>query len=122
MFQLTRLIFSTVQAEDQDFGSNGEIRYALGADTGVVGNIFAIDPFTGWISTLTELDRETQPMYKFQVIAMDNGHQKHVTRMTVIVRLKDYNDCPPIFTKQIYLASVKEDAKPGKKTNLLSRI
>lgn len=100
-------------AEDNDFGSNGEIRYALSNDMGDVGNVFTIDPFTGWIMTLVDLDRENQPIYKFQVLAIDNSHQKHVNRTTVIIRLKDYNDCPPVFTQEIYHASIKENAQIG---------
>lgn len=78
-----------------------------------MGNVFAIDQFTGWITTLVELDRETHAEYKFQVMATDNGNHKHVTKTTVIVRLKDYNDCPPVFTKDQYRATINEDALPG---------
>lgn len=101
-------------AQDRDSGSNGEVRYALGPDMEDIGNVFAIDPYTGWITTLVDLDREKHPDYKFQVLAMDNAHRRHITNTSVIVRLKDYNDCPPVFTKSHYVASVNEDAWPGK--------
>lgn len=109
-------------AEDKDFGSNGEVRYALGVDMGDVGNIFAIDPYTGWVTTLVELDRETQPIYKFQVLAIDNAHQKHISRTTAIIRLKDYNDCPPLFSNAIYNATVSEDASPGTAIKIFTAI
>lgn len=78
-----------------------------------MGNVFVIDPYRGWITTLIELDREKNAEYKFQVIAMDNAHEKHITKTNVIVRLKDYNDCPPAFTKDHYKVSINEDALPG---------
>ncbi|XP_055595283.1 fat-like cadherin-related tumor suppressor homolog isoform X3 [Uranotaenia lowii] len=100
-------------ARDSDSGSNGDIRYSLSADVGDVVNIFDIDAYTGWITTLVPLDKEKREDYKFQVIATDNGQPKHSTRTTVIIKLKDYNDCPPVFKESHYKASVNEDALPG---------
>ncbi|XP_062556294.1 fat-like cadherin-related tumor suppressor homolog isoform X3 [Armigeres subalbatus] len=100
-------------ARDSDSGSNGDVRYSLSADVGDIVNIFDIDAYTGWITTLVPLDKEKREDYKFQVIATDNGQPKHSTRTTVIIRLKDYNDCPPTFKESHYKASVSEDALPG---------
>ncbi|EAA03222.4 AGAP011526-PA, partial [Anopheles gambiae str. PEST] len=100
-------------ARDADSGSNGDIRYALSPDVGDIVNIFDVDAYTGWITTLVALDKEKREDYKFQVLATDNGQPKHTTRSTVIVRLKDYNDCPPVFREGQYKASVSEDALPG---------
>uniref|UniRef100_A0A182YNX1 Uncharacterized protein n=1 Tax=Anopheles stephensi TaxID=30069 RepID=A0A182YNX1_ANOST len=100
-------------ARDADSGSNGDIRYALSPDVGDIVNIFDVDAYTGWITTLVPLDKEKREDYKFQVLATDNGQPKHTTRSTVIIRLKDYNDCPPVFKENHYKASVSEDALPG---------
>ncbi|XP_021704618.1 fat-like cadherin-related tumor suppressor homolog isoform X2 [Aedes aegypti] len=100
-------------ARDSDSGSNGDIRYSLSTEVGDIVNIFDIDAYTGWITTLVPLDKEKREDYKFQVIATDNGQPKHSTRTTVIIRLKDYNDCPPTFKESHYKASVSEDALPG---------
>ncbi|XP_038113282.1 fat-like cadherin-related tumor suppressor homolog isoform X3 [Culex quinquefasciatus] len=100
-------------ARDSDSGSNGDIRYSLSADVGDIVNIFDVDAYTGWITTLVPLDKEKREDYKFQVIATDNGQPKHATRTTVIIRLKDYNDCPPTFKESRYNSSVSEDALPG---------
>jgi protocadherin Fat 1/2/3 len=59
-----------VIAHDSDLGSNGEVRYAFGSDIGELANVFTIDAYTGWISTLVQLDKERQPEYKFQVIGI----------------------------------------------------
>uniref|UniRef100_A0A182QTF4 Fat-like cadherin-related tumor suppressor homolog n=1 Tax=Anopheles farauti TaxID=69004 RepID=A0A182QTF4_9DIPT len=100
-------------ARDADSGSNGDIRYALSPDVGDIVNIFDVDAYTGWITTLVPLDKEKREDYKFQVLATDNGQPKHTTRSTVIIKLKDYNDCPPVFRESHYKASVSEDALPG---------
>lgn len=59
-----------VIAHDKDLGSNGEVRYSFGSDIGELANVFTVDAYTGWISTLVQLDKEKQPEYKFQVILM----------------------------------------------------
>ncbi|XP_076298680.1 FAT atypical cadherin kugelei isoform X2 [Lasioglossum baleicum] len=100
-------------AHDDDLGSNGEVRYSFGTDIGELANVFTVDAYTGWISTLVQLDREKQPEYKFQVVAMDNGSPKHFARTSVHVKLKDYNDNAPAFVDDRYEATVNEDALPG---------
>lgn len=89
------------------------MRYSFGSDAGDILNIFAIDAFTGWITTLVPLDKEEKAEYKFHVTAADNGTPKHTARTTVIIRLKDYNDSPPVFKKSFYESAVNEDALPG---------
>ncbi|XP_054014590.1 fat-like cadherin-related tumor suppressor homolog isoform X2 [Hylaeus anthracinus] len=100
-------------AHDDDLGSNGEVRYSFGSDIGELANVFTVDAYTGWISTLVQLDKEKQPEYKFQVVATDNGNPKHFARTSVHVKLKDYNDNAPMFVDDRYEAAVNEDALPG---------
>ncbi|XP_014488108.1 PREDICTED: fat-like cadherin-related tumor suppressor homolog [Dinoponera quadriceps] len=102
-----------VIAHDKDLGSNGEVRYSFGSDIGELANVFTVDAYTGWISTLVQLDKEKQPEYKFQVVATDNGNPKHFARTSVHVKLKDYNDNSPMFIDDRYEATVNEDALPG---------
>lgn len=109
-----------VLAHDNDQGNNREVRYVLAQDNGELANIFAIDSYTGWIRTLVPLDKEKVPEYSFQVIATDNVAQKHFARTTVYVKLKDYNDNPPVFTRNHYSGSVSEDALPGTVVTQLS--
>uniref|UniRef100_A0A1Y1MVJ3 Fat-like cadherin-related tumor suppressor homolog n=1 Tax=Photinus pyralis TaxID=7054 RepID=A0A1Y1MVJ3_PHOPY len=101
-----------VIAHDADQASR-ELRYSFGSDAGDVLNIFAIDAHTGWITTLTPLDKEIKSEYKFHITATDNGTPKHTARTTVIIRLKDYNDSPTTFKKSYYESAVNEDALPG---------
>lgn len=102
-----------VTAHDADSGSNGDVRYALASDVGELANVFDIDSHTGWVTILVPLDKEKVPEYNFQVIATDNGQPKHSARTTVYIKLKDYNDCPPVFKNATYRAAVNEDALPG---------
>lgn len=92
-------------AEDADQGSNGEVRYSLEVDDDSLVHAFAIDPHSGWISTLLHLDRETQQHYKLTVVASDNGHPKHSTRSIVHIQVQDYNDNPPAFSNSLYKAA-----------------
>lgn len=102
-----------VIANDEDQGSNGEVRYSFASDSGDIVNVFAIDAYTGWITTLVPLDKEQKAEYKFHVVATDGGTPKHSARTTVIIRLKDYNDSPTTFKDKIYKSEVSEDALPG---------
>lgn len=47
------------------------------------------------------------------MVATDNGNPKHFTRTSVNVKLRDYNDNSPAFVRDIYDATVNEDALPG---------
>lgn len=60
-----------VVAHDDDLGSNGEVRYSFGSDIGELANVFTIDAYTGWVSSLVQLDKEKQPEYKFQVCILN---------------------------------------------------
>ncbi|XP_049837416.1 fat-like cadherin-related tumor suppressor homolog isoform X3 [Schistocerca gregaria] len=102
-----------VVAHDKDIGSNGEVRYSFGSDIGDLANVFAVDAYTGWITTLVQLDKEKQSEYVFQIVATDNGTPKHFTRTNVYIKLQDYNDNPPVFGSRHYEAAVNEDALPG---------
>ncbi|KAK9754792.1 Cadherin domain [Popillia japonica] len=99
-----------VTAHDEDQGSNGEVRYSFGSDSGEAINVFSVDAYTGWVTTLVPLDKETKPEYKFYILATDN---KHSARSTIRIKLKDYNDSPTLFRKRKYETAVKEDALPG---------
>lgn len=102
-----------VNARDADIGNSGDIRYSFDTSIGEMANVFHIDEYSGVISLLTPLDREKRNDYRFQVVATDQGQPKHSTRTNVVIRLKDYNDSPPVFQKENYEAQVSEDSLPG---------
>lgn len=97
-----------------DSGSNGNIRYSLDKNAGDILNIFDIDSYTGWLTTLVMLDKENQDEYKFYVVATDNGPDiKHSTKTSVVIKVVGYNDNPMKFKKQKYESSVNENSLPG---------
>ncbi|XP_037297103.1 fat-like cadherin-related tumor suppressor homolog isoform X2 [Manduca sexta] len=104
-----------LMADDPDSGANGEVRFSFaeGAEGSAASALFAVDPYTGWVTTLAPLDREVQPEHRLPLLAADAGSPRRVTRGTLVVRLVDYNDCPPVFRRAEYRADVPEDAAAG---------
>lgn len=109
-----------VQALDSDSGANGQVIYSLGSliqserNSETLIDTFSIDNNTGWISTLKELDHETNPFYIFTVVASDFGEiVSFSSTTTVTVRVIDINDNPPRFLEQHYFGSVQENDPPG---------
>ncbi|GBP81327.1 Fat-like cadherin-related tumor suppressor homolog [Eumeta japonica] len=100
-----------VVAEDADAGSNGEVRYAFAEGAGP----FSLDAHSGWLTLTTALDRERTPEHRLAVVATDGAAvaQRRAARTTVVVRLRDYDDCEPIFAQERYVTDVPEDAIPG---------
>ncbi|XP_075972507.1 FAT atypical cadherin kugelei isoform X2 [Anticarsia gemmatalis] len=106
-----------LMADDPDAGTNGEVRYSLATEEGEAsegeGALFAVDPYTGWVTTLGALDREARPEHRLALLAADGGSERRVARGTLVLRLLDYNDCPPQFGAAQYAAQVREDAAAG---------
>lgn len=97
-----------------DSGSNGNVKYSLDKSAGDILNLFDIDSYTGILTTLVTLDKESQDEYKFNVIATDNGPDiKHSTKTSVVIKVVGYNDNPMKFTREKYEASVNENSLPG---------
>ncbi|KPI91036.1 Fat-like cadherin-related tumor suppressor-like [Papilio xuthus] len=112
-----------LMADDPDAGSNGEVRFALGGAGGEAGGEalpFAVEAETGWVRTTRALDRETRAEYRVPLLATDGGAPARSARGTLVVRLLDYDDCPPAFHQELYEAQVtrarrqvREDAPAG---------
>ncbi|VDN56530.1 unnamed protein product [Dracunculus medinensis] len=98
--------------------SKGDLVYALYSLTG--GNerksskFFAIDHFTGVVALkqAVDYDDNSQPkLHKLLVVAQEDGKESSVP---LDISIKDVNDNLPTFTQPIYIATTKEDIKPGK--------
>lgn len=100
-----------VTATDPDEGPNGDVRYYLEDEAYI--KIFEIDIYSGWITLLTELDRELQSEYYFNVLACDNGLSKQISKVPVAITITDYNDNAPIFKQETQYVSISENAIPG---------
>lgn len=104
-----------VTANDQDTGSDGQVSYRLSAEPGSsIHELFAVDSESGWITTLQELDCETQQTYRFYVVAFDHGQTVQLSSQALVeVSVTDENDNPPRFAFEDYRGSVVENSEPG---------
>ncbi|KFO31686.1 Protein dachsous [Fukomys damarensis] len=59
------------------------------------------------------LDRESRELYELRLVATDAGFPPLSTQETLLLRLSDVNDQPPVFSQQHYRASVSEATAPG---------
>uniref|UniRef100_A0A3B4E9G9 FAT atypical cadherin 1a n=1 Tax=Pygocentrus nattereri TaxID=42514 RepID=A0A3B4E9G9_PYGNA len=113
-----------VTATDLDSGVNGLVTYSLdeNQENPEVLELFAVDSETGWVTTVTEIDREKRNMYRIAIIAKDRAPEIHMTGTTVVeVTVVDLNDNPPVFTQAVYKARVREDeSTPGTIITVLS--
>lgn len=84
----------SVKATDSDASSEfNKIRYRIvSAD-----DAFQINEESGEIRNLKRLDREEQPLYKFQVVASNPGVPVVESRINVTVYVDDVNDNAPSF-------------------------
>ena len=81
-------------------------------------DLFAIDKYTGNITTLTTFDREVEDTYNVKVIAVDNSPSalfktgEHNKGQQVFrIEIADKNDNAPHFTQAVYTAnSILENA------------
>ncbi|XP_041796788.1 protocadherin-16-like [Chelmon rostratus] len=102
-----------VTARDKDQGPNGDINYSILQDQGAYFNWFSIDSVTGIITTLSQLDYEKNPNPSITVVATDGGRPPLSSTAVVNIVLQDINDNEPVFERNYYNASIKENAAPG---------
>lgn len=105
-------------ASDYDQGTNGSVSYYLPSSIErKYPNTFTLDPITGQLSTVIELDRERIPLYEIQVLAKDQGFPPQSSTATILLKVLDVNDNDPMFYPQRYIESINEDLPVG--TNVL---
>ncbi|XP_072519612.1 protocadherin Fat 1 isoform X1 [Salminus brasiliensis] len=102
-----------VSARDTDTGSNKDIVYQLYTKNGTTSDYFRIDGQNGVIWTTAFLDYESKPKHELIVKAVDGGASQLYSEVALIVHVTDLNDNPPVFTQQIYKASISDVSPPG---------
>lgn len=95
-----------VTATDKDAGSNSLITYSLEKPN----KQFLISNSTGIITTKGPL---TSTKYNFKVIAQDNGNPRRSSKADVEISVYKAGKDPPKFTKDVYIARVREDVRQG---------
>ncbi|CAH8510511.1 unnamed protein product [Heterobilharzia americana] len=117
-FTSNQLAFISVN--DEDIGINAEITYYIPIEfEEKLNGKISIDSKTGQLFAWGPFDREQISIYEFIVIATDSGQPiKFSTNCSVIVKILDINDNPPLFHTQLsitggYLFSIHENQLPG---------
>jgi hypothetical protein len=113
----------TVQAFDEDQGSNGVVRFAFQVDG--IGNTletdeFLINPDSGLIVSKKPLDRESQDRYHLVLVAKDylGEPQSFETLQQLTILIRDVDDNKPEFTRtpaseETYVFSISENQNRG---------
>ncbi|XP_029421607.1 protocadherin Fat 3 isoform X4 [Nannospalax galili] len=111
----------TVSASDKDKGENGYITYSI-ASLNLLP--FAINQFTGVISTTEELDFESSPeTYRFVVRASDWGSPyRHESEVNVTIRVGNINDNSPLFEKVACQGVISYDFPVGGHITAISAV
>ncbi|XP_013785873.1 cadherin-related tumor suppressor-like, partial [Limulus polyphemus] len=89
----------TITAEDKDSGRNGDVRYLI-REQEPPGGHFAIEPETGVITTIREIDREYSDTFILTVVAFDqalSAKARLSSEKTVTIIVEDVNDNAPTF-------------------------
>ncbi|XP_034723136.1 protocadherin-16-like [Etheostoma cragini] len=102
-----------VTARDKDQGPNGDINYSILEDKGAYSDWFSIESVTGIITTLSQLDYEKNPNPSLTVVATDGGKPPLSSTSVVDIVLQDINDNEPVFERNFYNVSIKENTDPG---------
>ena len=99
-----------VEAEDFDYGSEGEVLYFFVGTSNAAG--FAIDRKSGIISVNEKLDRESKNRHVLTILAKNHGSIRgnDTDEAQVIIKIQDGND-PPVFRKENYFIRVPEDVQ-----------
>uniref|UniRef100_A0A8C3SQX5 Cadherin domain-containing protein n=1 Tax=Chelydra serpentina TaxID=8475 RepID=A0A8C3SQX5_CHESE len=100
------------RAEDKDSGLNGVIKYTIANKQ---SNAFTIDPSLGVVYLTRTLFTDKQHEYALHITAKDHGTPplSSLLLLTVIITVLDENDNSPIFAKNYYQTSVREDLEEG---------
>ncbi|OCT99801.1 protocadherin-10 [Xenopus laevis] len=110
-----------LNATDQDEGQNGEVVYSFSSHNSPrVREVFGIDPRTGRIEIVGELDYEESSSYQVYVQAKDLGPNAVPVHCKVLVKVLDLNDNPPEISFSTVKESVSESAAPGTVVALFS--
>ncbi|XP_071352960.1 protocadherin-16-like [Trachinotus anak] len=102
-----------VTARDKDQGPNGNINYSILQGQGTYSDWFSIDAVTGIITTLSQLDYEKNPNPSITVVARDGGKPPLSSTAVVNIVLQDINDNEPVFERNFYNVSIKENTASG---------
>ncbi|KAM6148973.1 protocadherin beta-8-like [Erethizon dorsatum] len=97
-----------VSATDVDIGINAEISYSLFQASEDISKTFEINPLTGEIRLMDQLDFEKIQSYEVNVEAKDTG--SFAGKCTVLIQVLDMNDHAPEITMSALTNSIPENS------------
>ncbi|XP_049324684.1 protocadherin gamma-C5-like isoform X9 [Astyanax mexicanus] len=104
----------SLKASDLDEGLNGEILYIFSTHTTeLVKRAFKVNPNTGDITVIGDLDYETTKSYTFDVCAKDKGNPELEGHSSVQIDIVDENDNAPEIILTSLPNPVPENATVG---------
>ncbi|XP_068183037.1 cadherin-23 [Antennarius striatus] len=92
-----------ILATDGDAGTFGIVRYYFSDEP----DQFSLDEETGWVILRASLDYELMRRFTLTVLARDGGGEETTGRIRVNVL--DINDNAPLFQKEAYVGSLREN-------------
>ncbi|XP_028599298.2 protocadherin-23 [Podarcis muralis] len=98
---------STVLAVDKDAGGNGTVQYHI-----IGGNVrgyFALHKTSGELFTTCSLDRESDSNFTLVIECFDLGSPPKSSVTQLHIKVLDENDNSPLFARNQYQVSVRED-------------
>ena len=99
-----------IDASDADSGSNADIQYSIAKD---VSSFISIDPKSGVVRAEWKFDFEEQRLFKFTVIATDNGDPPLTSTALIQLDIIDLDDEKPQFSRNEYSFAVSEAQLAG---------
>ncbi|XP_065591091.1 protocadherin gamma-A2-like [Cyrtonyx montezumae] len=101
----------SVTATDPDDGTNGDVQYSFKKRMDFFADFFQLQPETGEIELVKNLDFEEGDTYEFLVQARDGGGLSDTAKVSISVT--DVNDNAPEISVRSALSEISEDAAPG---------
>ncbi|XP_033830015.1 protocadherin-19 isoform X3 [Periophthalmus magnuspinnatus] len=103
-------VIALVRVSDKDSGANGKVQCRL------QGNVpFRLQEYESFSTILVDgrLDREQKDTYNLTIQAEDSGIPPLRATKSLVVKVTDENDNPPLFLKPHYQEMVMENNLPG---------
>lgn len=94
-------------ATDADVGMNAHLEFNF--TTVEYSDVFSLNPTTGEITALKELDREKQDRYTLKISVSDHGDPRLSSSSDVTITVIDVDDNCPKFQPAVYNRTISEN-------------
>ena len=97
-----------IQASDDDFGINSEVRYSMTATSLICHDLLALNDTTGSVQVVSQLGNQSVTECNFIISASDNGSPSYTVNTRLFVAILDVNDHAPTFSRPTYEFDISE--------------